>query len=392
MEDSELALQPTQHRSWLWSWLTWSAADGGMLRAAEKKILSYLKTAYRGSYVNIGATVGEADKLWTISLNTESNKTPMLLLHGLASGVALWVLNLDSFAASRPVYAIDVLGFGRSSRPTFSSDAMEAERQLVQSVEEWRREMNLDKIILLGHSMGGFLAASYAIRYPDRVKHLILADPWGFPEKPDDISQRYNIPIWVKAIAYMVQPFNPLWGVRAAGPFGQWLIKKARPDIIRKFAPLLKEDIGMVPQYIFQCNAQTPSGESAFHAMMTGFGWAKNPIIKRMDMLRPDIPITLIYGSRSWVDNSAGEKIKELRSGTSYVNIIVISGAGHHVYADKSEIFNRHVNDACSLADANAHIKGLNNDHINDKVNPAGDKFEDAEDTMKDEMATENRH
>lgn len=75
-------------------------------------------------------------------------------------------------------------GFGRSSRPGFSSDAQEAERQLVQSVEEWRREMNLDSMIILGHSMGGFLAASYAIRYPDRVKHLILADPWGFPEKP----------------------------------------------------------------------------------------------------------------------------------------------------------------------------------------------------------------
>lgn len=39
---------------------------------------------------------------------------------------------------------------------------------------------------------------------------------------------------------------------------GQWLIEKARPDIIRKFAPLLGDDINMVPQYIFQCNAQTP--------------------------------------------------------------------------------------------------------------------------------------
>ena len=39
---------------------------------------------------------------------------------------------------------------------------------------------------------------------------------------------------------------------------GQWLIEKARPDIIRKFAPLLQEDIGMIPQYIFQCNAQKP--------------------------------------------------------------------------------------------------------------------------------------
>ena len=59
-------------------------------------------------------------------------------------------------------------GFGRSSRPAFSSDALEAEKQLVQSVEEWRREMKVDKMILLGHSMGGFLAASYAMRYPDR--------------------------------------------------------------------------------------------------------------------------------------------------------------------------------------------------------------------------------
>ena len=72
-----------------------------------------LKTAYRGCYVDIGPAVGTSDKIWTISLNEESNKTPILLLHGLASGVALWVLNLDSFAANRPVYAIDVLGMNR---------------------------------------------------------------------------------------------------------------------------------------------------------------------------------------------------------------------------------------------------------------------------------------
>lgn len=359
MAEGDLAVQPARSGSWYWNWLRWSQADAVMLRAAEKKILSYLKTAYRGCYVDIGPAVGTSDKIWTISLNEESNKTPILLLHGLASGVALWVLNLDSFAATRPVYAIDVLGFGRSSRPSFSSDAIEAEKQLVQSVEEWRREMKVDKMILLGHSMGGFLAASYAMRYPDRVKHLILADPWGFPEKPNDLSQKYNIPLWVKAIAFMVQPFNPLSTVRAAGPFGQWLIEKARPDIIRKFTNLLGDDINMVPQYIFQCNAQSPTGESAFHAMMSGFGWAKYPMVNRMDSLRQDIPITLIYGSRSWVDNSAGEKIQEIRSATSYVNLIVIHGAGHHVYADRHDVFNKHINDACNLSDQGLDSKPI---------------------------------
>lgn len=99
---------------------------------------------------------------------------------------------------------------------------MDAEQQMVKAVEEWRQEMNLKRFILLGHSLGGFLAASYAIKHPDCVKHLILADPWGFPEKPPDYQLR-EIPIWVRAIAYTLQPFNPLWIVRVAGPLGKYV-------------------------------------------------------------------------------------------------------------------------------------------------------------------------
>lgn len=261
----------------------------------------------------------------------------------------MWVLNLDALSENRPVYAMDMLGFGRSSRPKFDSDALKAEQQLVRSIEEWRREMNIKEMILLGHSMGGFLAASYAIDHPDRVKHLILADPWGFPEKPADVAAKYNLSLWVKAIAFVVQPLNPLWALRASGPFGQWLVGKTRPDITKKYATAIGDD-EVIPRYIHQCNAQTPSGESAFHSMMSGFGWAKHPMINRMNKIREDIPITLLYGSRSWVDNSAGESIKE-SAHHNYVNVQYISGAGHHVYADKPEIFNKYVNDACNLTD-----------------------------------------
>lgn len=118
--------------------------------------------------MDIGPAVGDADKIWTISMNTESERTPLVLIHGMGAGVAFWVLNLDALAEHRPVYAMDILGFGRSSRPVFSTDPLEAEKQLVLSIEEWRREMNIPKMILLGHSLGGFLSTSYTMQYPDR--------------------------------------------------------------------------------------------------------------------------------------------------------------------------------------------------------------------------------
>lgn len=159
-----------------------------MLRVAEKTILNFIKTPYKGFYIDIGSLVGESDKIWTVALNETSPKTPLVLLHGLGAGCGLWVLNYDDLAKDRPVYAIDILGFGRSSRSDFAKDAEKAERQFVQSIEEWRKEANLKKIILCGHSMGGYLGCAYALNYPDRIQHLILADPWGFPEKPADVT------------------------------------------------------------------------------------------------------------------------------------------------------------------------------------------------------------
>ncbi|XP_063894163.1 1-acylglycerol-3-phosphate O-acyltransferase ABHD5 isoform X4 [Helicoverpa armigera] len=336
--------------NWTGGWFSWTRQSDAMLRNVEKKILSCLKTAYKRFYVDIGSVVGQSDKIWTISLNDESPKTPLVLLHGMGAGLALWCPNLDSFAATRPVYAIDLLGFGRSSRPKFASDAQKAEAQWVESVEEWRREVNLSQFILLGHSLGGYIATAYAIKYPERVRHLVLADPWGFAERPPNAYEKAQLPLWVRAIATAVQPLNPLWAVRAAGPAGKWLVSKTRPDISRKYLNYVQDAERVIPEYIYQCNSQTPSGESAFHTLMTGFGWAKNPMVRRVDELDPALPITVLYGSRSWVDNSSGQVLLEHR-GPANTYVQVINGAGHHVYLDKPELFNKFVLEACVRAD-----------------------------------------
>lgn len=91
---------------------------------------------------------------------------------------------------------------------------------MVESLEEWRKQLNLEKIILLGHSFGGYLATSYSINYPDRIKHLILADPWGFTEKPAKIQVPFLFKV-LRLLFYPLSYLNPLATIRAAGPIGK---------------------------------------------------------------------------------------------------------------------------------------------------------------------------
>lgn len=141
-----------------------------------------IKTSHNKFYVEIGKCVGENDndKIWTIETKTSCQTTPIVLLHGFGAGIGFWILNIDAFAAERKLYAIDLLGYGKSTRSKFSKDAREIEDQYIESIEKWRQCMKIEKMIILGHSFGGFLSTAYAMKYPERIEHLILGDPWGF--------------------------------------------------------------------------------------------------------------------------------------------------------------------------------------------------------------------
>ena len=65
-------------------------------------------------------------------------------------------------------------------------------------------------------------------------------------------------------------------------------------------------------------------GESAFHTMMSGFGWAKRPIFPRMADLNKDVPLTVIYGERSWVSTISQKQFEEVRGDLAFTQVHVI--------------------------------------------------------------------
>ncbi|XP_003975934.1 (Lyso)-N-acylphosphatidylethanolamine lipase [Takifugu rubripes] len=365
--DSPATTAPMQNdceteSSSIWSWWpSWRPTSMSLLKTTESKILSCIQNDLWARFV----TLPNQERIWTLTVTNKSvtkpteqaSKTPLVMVHGFGGGVGLWIRNLEALSRSRPVYAFDLLGFGRSSRPSFPSDAEKAEEKFIASIEQWRQSVGLEKMVLLGHSLGGYLATSYAIQYPSRVSHLILVDPWGFPERSQpptqdgqgaDVAKRPALPRWVKGIATVVSFFNPLAVIRAAGPWGPGLVNRFRPDFKRKFEDMFEDDT--MTQYIYHCNAQAPSGEVGFRAMSESLGWAKRPMLQRVHLLPPSMPVTMLYGARSWVDSSSGESVAQIRK-QAHTKVLMIDDASHHVYADQPEEFNRVVENITKSVD-----------------------------------------
>ena len=83
------------------------------------------------------------------------------------------------------IFTYDQLGCGKSSKPTNST--LWNINRYVEEVEYVRKEFNLGKIILLGHSWGGWLGIEYAIKYQNNIEKLILENTCG--DMPHMISE-----------------------------------------------------------------------------------------------------------------------------------------------------------------------------------------------------------
>lgn len=121
----------------------------------------------------------------------------LVVLHGYGAGLGFFYKNFEALsrASGWQLYALDLLGMGRSTRPSFKIKAKErqhaiteAEDWFVDALEEWRVKRKIEKFTLLGHSLGGYMAVAYALKYPGRLNKLILASPVGVPEDPYAVS------------------------------------------------------------------------------------------------------------------------------------------------------------------------------------------------------------
>lgn len=100
---------------------------------------------------------------------------PLVLFHGIGGDADEWVFCFDALSASHRVIALDLLGFGRSDKPSISY-CIEV---FVEVMEPFLHKLDVARPTLIGASLGGWIAAAYALKSPKAVDNLVLVDAAG---------------------------------------------------------------------------------------------------------------------------------------------------------------------------------------------------------------------
>ncbi|KAI0393483.1 alpha/beta-hydrolase [Xylariaceae sp. FL0594] len=309
----------------------------------------------------------------------------LVMLHGYGAGLGFYYKNFEPLSRLRgwKIYALDWLGMGNSKRPPFKISAKdpkdkitEAENWFVDSLEEWRKIRKLDKFTVIGHSLGGYLAISYALKYPGHINKLILASPVGVPEDPyamnaempeppestfqseftvdqqtttsaregnrlaaaqnhaegatgNKVAKKRPYPSWLVWLwDANVSPFSI---VRLAGPLGPRFVSGWTS---RRFNHLPETEKQILHDYAYSLFRQKGSGEYVLPYVLAPGAHARRPIINRIQNVGRQVitpatasspavketgfPIVFMYGENDWMDVAGGlaaeEKLKEARA------------------------------------------------------------------------------
>ena len=104
-----------------------------------------------------------------------SGGTPLIFIHGLGSYLPAWLHAVNGLKDDYRCIAIDLPGYGKSDKGAYGYDMTFFSDAVVGVMDG----LGLEEAVLVGHSMGGQIAMSVALRYPGRVERLVLAAPAG---------------------------------------------------------------------------------------------------------------------------------------------------------------------------------------------------------------------
>lgn len=242
---------------------------------------------------------------------------PLFILHGLFGSSDNWVSIAKKLSDSFTVYLPDQRNHGQSPH-----DDIHDYDSMSDDLHELVNDLNLKKFFLAGHSMGGKTAISFAMKWPEMIYGLLVADisPF-FREETAETAYSQHLEILRAMISTDLSSFTSRKEVESA------LKKKITSEKIRGF---VLKNLQRTPENNFEWKINAISLLKNLGKIMEG--------IDRQSLYSKQIqgfPVIFLKGSESdYLPISDQDDIKKLFPSAEFVEV---KGAGHWLHSDKPE-------------------------------------------------------
>ena len=312
--------------------LFWRRVTRPEAAQAEARLLDLGLGAGRWRRSDTAASSAPDDYVHSVSVDGTGDAT-LVMVHGLANGGGIFTRNLRPLSAAfAKIHLVDWRGAGLSGRPTYEPDDHDSARDfLVDGLERWRESQGVDRMVLLGHSMGGLISAHYASRYPERVDHLVLVGPAAVQARPRRIqpgeSRMYDL-----AEQLWKDGYTPSGFLNFLGPWGKRLVERYA---VRRYGLADEEYNEALADYIYAIQSLGIGSAASMNQLLAPIAQPKVPIAPIVEKL--PMPVTYIYGEHDWMDPRSGVA-SAARCRVDGV-ARVLPGGGHYIFIDQPELF-----------------------------------------------------
>ncbi|CCD25885.2 carboxylic ester hydrolase NDAI_0G01090 [Naumovozyma dairenensis CBS 421] len=290
-----------------------------------------------------------------ININSADVKH-LIFIHGYGAGLGFFIKNLENIPLLNNrwcIHAIDLPGYGYSTRNKkfpfkYPRDSqLKVQNWFHDKIHIWLQKRNLlnypKNNLIVAHSLGAYLMAQYAFKFPSHFQKLIMCSPAGVTKS--SIKKLNNSPPWWYEKLWDLN-FSPFSIVRNSGIYGS---KITSAWSYRRFKPLDLDhkQFEALHRYAYSIFNRPGCGEYLLSFILSCGG---NPRFSLEDTLfqRENLSTELcdwgwIYGDNDWMDINGAKRVSRLineqQKGKSDVH--VIPSAGHHLYLDNYKDFNK---------------------------------------------------
>lgn len=240
-----------------------------------------------------------------------NNQDHVLFIHGLGSSAIVWRDIPEALASKYHTIVVDLIGFGGSDKPPYDYTISFFSHFLRDFLENIGIDNN-GKVILIGHSLGGYISLDFAIKNCDMVKKMVLFDSSGLLKKPTPLLNDY------------------MAAVNTADP------QLMKEKLVKVFELLLANPTRLLPVVvdIFVSVIHTTGAKESFESAF------RNSTSRSFDLSQAaklgEIPTLVVWGeSDKLIPPSFLDEFRKILPNSQ---TIIIKDAGHSPFVEKPAI------------------------------------------------------